>query len=101
MIAKASKTRPSTFGYIMRPLSDGKDRAEGRSPLLPRGYSMPLTTCTHGAEIRGNESNGKNASFDLLLAFESVCTHASRQPESDTPASKYHKSLATMFASLV
>lgn len=80
------------------------DWTEGGSPHLPCDYSVPLTACLHGAEIRGNTSDSKNARlviYNSQKQFESVCIHASRQLKSDTPASKYNKSFAVMCAFLV
>lgn len=90
MLAKESKTRPSIFRDIMQPLNHRMDRTDGRSTLLPRDYSVPLTACSYGAEIRlGNNFDGKNAG--LLIYYSQnqslnqyACMHASRHMESDT-----------------
>lgn len=67
MSAKESKTRPSIFRDIIHPLNHRMDRTEGRTPLLPYDYSVLLTACSHGAEIRGNNFDGKNVG--LLIYY--------------------------------
>lgn len=68
MLAKESKTRPSIFSDIMYPLNERMDATEGGSPLLPPDYSVRLTACSDGAEIRGNNSNDKKAGLVIYYS---------------------------------
>lgn len=69
ILAKESKTRPSIFS-VMYPLNQRMDATEGGSPHLPCDYSVLLTACSHGAEIRGNNSDEKNAG--LLIYYSQI-----------------------------
>lgn len=40
----------------------------GGSSHLPHDYSVPLTACLHGAEIRGNNFDGKNAQLVIYYS---------------------------------
>lgn len=69
ILAKESKTRPSIFS-VMYPLNQRMDATEGGSPHLPCDYSVWLTACSHGAEIRGNNTDEKNAG--LLIYYSQI-----------------------------